>query len=200
MKEFLFALQQYPESSTVENPYKNELLLSNLEIYLKKMYQLAPQTILVGEAPGYKGCAKTGIPFTSEYIMLTTDNGVFGRHSGYKVFDSDVPLQKENTATIIWNEIRQYPSLPLLWNIFPFHPHKENNSKTNRAPSNAEIEIGVSFVNMLLDIFPNIKTIIAVGNRAFSGLARNNTACIKARHLSFGGKPDFCNCMSQNLK
>lgn len=200
MNHFLSDLQQYSESNMVANPYKSDILLRNLELYLTRLKKQRVNTILVGEAPGYKGCAKTGIPFTSEFIMMNYNNEVLGQRYGYRRLDHQAKLQKENTATIIWNEIGQYGQLPLLWNIFPFHPYKQNNVNTNRAPRNSELKDGMEFVKMLLSMFPEISTVIAVGNRAHAGLTQNKIECIKTRHPSFGGKTEFCACVSQYLK
>jgi len=53
---------------------------------------------------------------------------------------------------------------------------------------------------MLLAMFHEIDTVVAVGNRAYKGLTQNNIDCVKARHPSFGGKTEFCTSISQHLK
>lgn len=60
-------------NKSVENMYAtNENTVNNLKLYLKKMLKIKPKYLLVGEAPGYKGCRWSGIPFTSEEILDTS--------------------------------------------------------------------------------------------------------------------------------
>ncbi len=48
----------------------NEIRRRNLRLYLSEMAQYNPEVLLIGEAPGHLGCLLTGIPFTSEFLLL----------------------------------------------------------------------------------------------------------------------------------
>ena len=81
------------------------------------MQSLNPKILLLGEAPGYKGCKLSGIPFTSEYHILHEE---FFK-DGFAVFDRTNP-NKEASACAIWEVLSGINKLPLMWNIYPFHP------------------------------------------------------------------------------
>lgn len=55
------------------NNSKNTYRLDNLKKYLTYYIHNPPKFIMIGEAPGYKGCAKSGISFTSQYIISNVD-------------------------------------------------------------------------------------------------------------------------------
>ena len=66
---FIKKLSEYKSTDTVNNMYygdsKNAIERRNrLKNYLSNIKN--PVYIFVGEAPGYKGCARTGVPFTSD--------------------------------------------------------------------------------------------------------------------------------------
>ena len=71
LNEFIAKLTSYSSNGCVDNQYQNKLQISNLKYYLYNMSLLNPNILFVGEAPGYQGCALTGIPFTSEFIIKT---------------------------------------------------------------------------------------------------------------------------------
>ena len=71
LNEFIDKLTSYSSNVCVDNQYQNKLQISNLKYYLYNMSLLKPNILFVGEAPGYQGCALTGIPFTSEFIIKT---------------------------------------------------------------------------------------------------------------------------------
>jgi len=166
-------------ANNINNPYqvgKNSVPYENLKKYLLKMLALKPQVLLVGEAPGYNGCRLTGIPFTSEYTIF--DNKfLIGNSHDFKISDKK---QKERTSTIFWNKINELNKnktlqLPLLWNIFPYHPHEKGNTeKSNRAPLKDEIDFGFVVLGELLNIFESINMIYAIGNKAKNKLMDEN--------------------------
>lgn len=185
-----------PSDKSFDNFYSGRTKASlirkqNLILYLNHMLSLSPKYLLVGEAPGYKGCKLTGIPFSSEHVVATHP---FFRGKGYRLL-SDT-CSKENTATIIWNELDKYNDKPLLWNIFPFHPFNDSPA-TNRAPNAVETSFGLIVIKKLLSIF-DIQHIVSVGQKATKKL---DTAfdVIPLRHPSYGGKSEFSKGLSQIL-
>lgn len=175
----------------------------NLALYLESMLSREPEIMLVGEAPGYQGSRQTGIPFTSEHIMLNgfRDHDVFGGDKGYeKISLHPEKVWKEPSSTIMWGEVLQMPVLPLIWSAFPFHPHEAGDQYTNRAPTVTELEEGRGYIEALLRMFP-IRSVVAVGNQAQKsleklGLVEKGYVVDKVRHPSHGGKRDF----AQGLK
>lgn len=177
------------------NPYStewefNEIAKHNLKIYFENILANNSKVLLLGEAPGYKGCRLSGVPFTSEKILTSgKSNAIVGINFDYKIRDDKNP-QSESSATIIWEAFENLDIYPLMWNAFPFHPHKPNSTESNRAPKRDELEIGVKYIHELIKIF-DIDRIYAVGNIAYSTLANLGLKVDKIRHPSMGGKNQF---------
>lgn len=196
-EEFVEELALTEVTPNVYNQYsyeceENEIRRKNLLIYLKKMHKLKPKIMLVGEAPGYRGCRLTGVPFTSEHLLMNNMKGLelFGRDAGYRLAVEKDKLLKEATATIIWETLIKHEIMALAWNAFPFHPHKKDDGESNRAPLNKELLIGEKPLLKMIEMF-NIKKVVAVGNKAEQTLNKLNISCHKVRHPAQGGKNDF---------
>lgn len=190
-KQLFDKLRTRPSTKTVFNQYSNEdkkgiIRLNNLKLYLEL---LKPKIILIGEAPGYNGCRWSGVPFTSEYIMLSKNFHIFRQSRGFQQ-SSTGKLKKEISATIVWDTIKDIIPLPLLWNIFPFHPHKPANYSKNRKPTAEETEEGKKYLGYITNTYPNAR-LIAVGEVAHKILKELNIAHSKVRHPSHGGKEKF---------
>jgi uracil-DNA glycosylase len=197
LKDFVeeLAVIEVPKNAYNQYSYEakeNEIRRKNLLIYLEYMYKQKPKILLVGEAPGYRGCRLTGVPFTSEYLLMNNMNGmkVFGKEQGYKLTSNKDKLLKEATSTIIWETLIKYDIKSLSWNAFPFHPHKEANAESNRTPLIGELAIGEKPLLKIIEIF-NIKKVVAVGGKAELSLGKLNINCIKVRHPAQGGKNEF---------
>lgn len=180
----------------------NSIRRKNLRIYLMSKIEIKPDILMIGEAPGYKGCRLTGVPFTSESILIKNEN-IFGYSKGYRKTDENEKPINEQTATIVWNVMADLmnilgktgkydktPKLPLFWNAFPFHPYKRENTGSNRKPNSAELKAGEIFVRKILE-FSNFSTIIALGNAASESLTSMQLPHTKIRHPSHGGKKEF---------
>ncbi len=173
------------------NQPENATRCHNLRLYLHQMQQRQPTILLVGEAPGYRGCRLTGVPFVSPAILQTgTPSGLFGAGNGWQTSREWPDIQNEASATIVWETLAGIRPFPLLWNAFPFHPHQPGQPQSNRTPKRSELGWGRPFLDQLLQIFP-IKTIVAVGNKAEQALTGWGIDHSKVRHPSHGGKLDF---------
>ena len=168
---FIKKLSEYKSSDTVNNMYygdsKNAIERRNrLKNYLSSIKN--PMYIFVGEAPGYKGCARTGVPFTSD--------------------DGEMSARVMNEAFK-----KELPSItPLMWNAFPFHPHEKGDLNTNRKPTTKELIIGQEFLRDLLIIFPSVKYFFAVG-RTSEKLLKETVDPRQVeyiRHPAHGGKKE----------
>lgn len=181
------------------NPYAppdpfNALRLENFRLYLRHCLAHPARVMLLMEAPGYRGCRLTGVPVTSRRILLEGVPGldVFGAERGYQ----DVPepgfevIQGEQSATILWSTLAELQVMPLVWNTFPFHPHKSGNPLSNRKPRTDEIRAGAVFMRAAVTLFQP-QQIIAVGNVAESALLAEGLPHVKVRHPAQGGKNDF---------
>ncbi len=151
----------------------------------------------MGEAPSYRGGRLTGIPFTSERIMMCGVEGrILGADRGYRKATSGSKVSTEASATMVWATLRHIDPLPLLWNAFPFHPFAAGNPASNRVPTAGELLIGAPFLESLLRFFP-IERVVAIGNLADRSLTRLGIAHQKVRHPSQGGKQKFLDGMAR---
>lgn len=181
----------------VFNPYKDvcphydltdapKIRRQNLTKYLSLIEQSDNKTLWMGRDLGYRGGRRTGLALTDEF-HLDKFHHVF--EVGMKKSTKGAAF-KERTATEIWSLLFQLPITPLLWNVFPFHPHEPDNPMSNRKFSAKELrlaeEINYSLIREL-----GIQEIIAIGNDAESYSKRFGLKVTKVRHPSYGGVKDF---------
>lgn len=195
--ELVNALSDLEATDTLNNIYAEssdehaELHRSNLHQYLHDMKARTPNALFVLEAPGYRGCARTGIPITSERIMLN-DTPPFGLFAeGYQLHPEKPMGMAESSATIFWGALLEHASeAPLLWNTVPLHPHKPERRASNRTPRVAEQRMGHPYLEMVINMYQP-KTILAVGRIAQKACETLKLTYIPLRHPSQGGKADF---------
>lgn len=171
---------------------ENAVRRNNLLLYLNQMEERKPRILLVAEAPGYRGSRLTGVPFTSEHLLMHNVPGLhlFGQENGYQLVNQHEKLLKEATATIIWNTLLEENIFALGWNAFPFHPYKKEHTRSNRTPLQKELRIGEKPLLQIIDMF-SIKSVVAVGNKAEYSLNKLGIDCQKVRHPAQGGKNEF---------
>jgi hypothetical protein len=209
---FVRLLKQSP-SGSVFNPWwqldkRNDIDRSapairrkHLRAYLHKRLGKV-QLVVIGEALGYRGGHFSGIPMTSERMLLgkKENAGIKPEH----VFSSPAgagPRRtsrsricpsgfSEPTATIVWGTLLRLDLKPdefVLWNAFPWHsfnPHR--GLLSNRMPTKKERSAGLSVLEDFLDLFP-CNEIVALGNVAASQLEALDVDAHQVRHPASGG-------------
>ena len=79
----------------------------------------------------------------------------------------------------------------LLWNIFPFHPHKDGNPLTNRTPTDKEQQLGWEYTKRLLELHLELggvePLVLAVGQKSADTMGKFGLSAIGLRHPANGG-------------
>ena len=171
---------------------------NHLRAYLRKRLGKA-KVVVIGEALGYRGGHFSGIPMTSERILLGKKEnvGIKPEHvfSSLKAKRTSKPEQcpdgfSEPTATIVWSLLLRLGLNPeefVLWNAFPWHSFNPRRGLlSNRTPRKSERPAGLSMLKTFLDLFP-CEEIIALGNVAASQLKELNVESHRVRHPASGG-------------
>lgn len=162
---------------------------------------------VVAEAVGYQGGRFSGIAITCERMLLD-------RHKAIRAHQiTPITLQRtssptssmlkrtqqeqgfnEPTDTVVWSAIIEQgidPYDALLWNIFPFHPHKSGEPLTNRTPTETEQQLGWDYTNRLLELHAELggpePLILAVGQKSADTMGRFGLSAIGLRHPANGG-------------
>lgn len=158
-----------------------------LRTYLEAVMALGSDTIWMGRDLGYRGGRRTGLALTDEAHLP-----LFSRfYPGSDVTKSTRgEVVAERTAAEIWGAVSQLDVPPLLWNVFPFHPHEPEQPFTNRKFTSQELrtvdELNGELVQML-----QIERIIAIGQDAASYATQFGAPVECVRHPSYGGTTEF---------
>jgi len=178
---------------------------ANLKRYLE--LRQGAKYLFIAEGLGYQGGHFSGIAMTSERILLGRHNSVnpefvldkweYRRTSNPESVYLNKKQQAEGfnepTATVMWNALAAHNLSMfdvILWNIFPFHPYKKEGLLTNRTPDREELDSGIVYAKMLLELVPGMK-IIAIGQKSFNTLAAYGVPCAGVPHPSMGGANRF---------
>src|SRR6266481_3392831 len=171
---------------------------NQLRAYLQKRLRKA-HLALIGEAVGYRGGHFSGIPMTSERLLL-------GRNKNVRIksndFFSDINPRRtskpekcpdgfsEPTATIVWGALLRLGLKPeqfVLWNAFPWHSFDSRRGMlSNRMPNKSERAAGLPVLNAFLELFP-CDQVVALGKIAAAQLDELNVTAHCLRHPASGG-------------
>lgn len=199
--EFLEKLANTRAPRDAKNPWDfsraaNAVRRKNLGGYLRAMAKRKPAVLLVGEAPGYRGCGRAGVPFSSEKIIMT--HPFFSDENAFGVEHEDDPMA-EASASIVWKTFDTLDFYPLMWATYPFHPHKTGDPLSNRAPRPEEVILGKAFLTEIMELFP-VEHIVAVGRVAERSLGEMGHKVHHVRHPSHGGAVLFAKGLASFIK
>lgn len=159
----------------------------NLDRYLQHAGPEA-DTILVAEAPGWRGMTNTGVPFTSMRELQDPD-GLFAGVSFAVPPEPTAPW--EASSRVVHAALRDWHGpLPVLWAVFPHHPFAAPDRLTNRTPRPAEVRAGAPVALALAEAV-GARRFVAVGRKAQGALAAAGIDAIAVRHPAQGGAREF---------
>lgn len=147
--------------------------------------------VLVGEAAGYQGCRYSGIPFTSERLLLE-DAIPRAASLGQRRISSRPRPWSEPSASIVWRTLHAtgHAQHTVLCNAFPWHPQGKRGAHSNRRPSEAERRDGLAWLERLLALYPRAH-VGAVGRSAERSLDELGVRYSGLRHPAYGGATEF---------
>jgi hypothetical protein len=101
-------------------------------------------------------------------------------------------LVAERTAAVIWTALSNIQVPIFLWNVFPLHPHQQDDPFSNRSHNSRERRAGEELLSQLIHLLKP-RRLIAVGNDAEQTALRlaDHHDVIKVRHPSYGGQAIF---------
>ncbi|PYL24077.1 MAG: hypothetical protein DMF37_08320 [Verrucomicrobia bacterium] len=211
--EFLRLLKRSP-SHAVFNPWwevdeQNDIgrnapaiRRKQLRAYLQERLRTATLAV-IGEAVGYRGGHFSGIPMTSERLLLGRSQKV--RLESNDFFSDAKPRRtskpekrpdgfSEPTATIVWGTLLRLGLKPeqfVLWNAFPWHSFDSRRGMlSNRMPNRSERAAGLPVLKAFLELFP-CDQVVALGKIAAAQLEKLGVDAYCIRHPASGGAKLF---------
>jgi len=213
VEEFIRLLKQSPRGA-VFNPWRDVDLESDiarqaprirrrqLQAYLTVRLRTA-RLAVIGEALGYRGGRFTGIPMTSERILLGRSRSIqveakdlLGKVRPRRTSKPQICRDgfSEPTATIVWRSLLELglsPNKFVLWNAFPWHSfNRDCGMLSNRMPNRDECAAGLPLLKALLDLFP-FEQVVALGQVAAAQLEKIDILMGCVRHPASGGAKLF---------
>jgi hypothetical protein len=173
----------------------------HLAVYFSERLGKA-RLVIVGEALGYRGGHFSGIPMTSERMLLGKQAEIV---VAPQILASIKPRRtskpsvcpdgfSEPTATIVWGALLKIGVPPeefVLWNAFPWHSFDPRRGLlSNRMPNKSEQLSSRPVLQDFLELFP-CDQIVALGRIAAAQLEQLGFNAYCVRHPASGGAKLF---------
>ena len=206
MKAFITAVSRHelpdvfnPWSQVSELDLKSDGALLRRERLFEHWSAPNPRLILIGEAAGYQGCRFTGIPFTSERLILEGKIPRISDVLSERISSRERP-GSEPSATIVWKTLEALgvAESTVLFNAVPWHPEGVRGPLSNRTPKAKERREGMPFLARFLALFPDVP-VAALGNIASRALSELGCRHQKVRHPAYGGATKFAEGLRTRL-
>ena len=185
---------QIDEENDID-PHAPAIRRKHLAVYFRERLDKA-RLAIIGEALGYRGGHFSGIPMTSERMLLGKRPDIV---AGIKPRRTSKPSVcpdgfSEPTATIVWGALLKIGVLPdkfVLWNAFPWHSFDPRRGLlSNRMPNKSERVAGLPVLKAFLELFP-CKQVVALGKIAAAQLEELGVKVHCVRHPASGGAKLF---------
>jgi uracil-DNA glycosylase len=177
------------------SPHSPAIRRKHLAVYFRERLDKA-RLAIVGEALGYRGGHFSGIPMTSERMLLGKQSVIV---AGIKPRRTSKPSVcpdgfSEPTATIVWGALLKIGVLRdefVLWNAFPWHSFDPQRGRlSNRMPNKFERAAGLPVLKAFLELFP-CDQVVALGKIAAAQLETIGVNAHCVRHPASGGAKLF---------
>jgi uracil-DNA glycosylase len=176
-------------------PHSRGIRRKHLAVYFRERLGKA-RLAIVGEALGYRGGHFSGIPMTSERMLLGKQlvilAGIKPRRTSKPSICADG--LSEPTATIVWGALLKIGVLPdefVLWNAFPWHSFDPlRGLLSNRMPNKSEQAAGLPVLKAFLELFP-CDQVVALGKIAAAQFEQLGVNTHRVRHPASGGAKLF---------
>ena len=167
----------------------------HLAVYFRERLGKA-RLAIVGEAIGYRGGHFSGIPMTSERMLLGKRPDIVAAIKPRRTSKPDKWPGgfSEPTATIVWDTLSRHGLKPdqfVLWNAFPWHSFDPRHGMlSNRMPNKSEQAAGLQVLKAFLELF-QCEQVVALGKIAAAQLEKLNVDARGIRHPASGGAKLF---------
>jgi uracil-DNA glycosylase len=176
-------------------PHSPAIRRKHLAVYFRERLGKA-RLAIVGEALGYRGGHFSGIPMTSERMLLGKQPVILAGIKPRRTSKPSICADgfSEPTATIVWDALLKIGMLPdefVLWNAFPWHSFDPRRGLlSNRMPNKSEQLSGRPVLKDFLELFP-CEQIVALGKIAAAQLEQLGVNAHCVRHPASGGAKLF---------
>jgi uracil-DNA glycosylase len=176
-------------------PHSAAIRRQHLAVYFRERLGKA-RLAIIGEALGYRGGHFSGIPMTSERMLLGKQPVILAGIKRWRTSKPNVCPDgfAEPTATIVWGTLLKTGVLPdefVLWNAFPWHSFDPRRGPlSNRMPNKWEQLSGRPVLKAFLELFP-CEQIVALGKIASAQLEQLGINAHYVRHPASGGAKLF---------
>jgi uracil-DNA glycosylase len=176
-------------------PHSPAIRRKHLAVYFRERLGKV-RLAIIGEALGYRGGHFSGIPMTSERMLLRRQQQILADIKPRRTSKPNVCPNgfSEPTATIVWGALVKIGVVPdefVLWNAFPWHsfdPHR--GLLSNRMPNKSEQLSGRPVLKAFLELFA-CEQIVALGKIAAAQLKELGVDAHCIRHPASGGAKLF---------
>src|SRR6267378_916893 len=176
-------------------PHSPAIRRKHLTVYFRERLGKA-RLAIIGEALGYRGGHFSGIPMTSERMLLGKQPVILAGIKPRRTSKPSICADgfSEPTATIVWGALLKTGVLPdefVLWNAFPWHSFDPRRGLlSNRMPNKSEQLSGRRALKAFLELFA-CEQIVALGKIAAAQLEQLGVNAHCVRHPASGGAKLF---------